>query len=172
MNPAQDADDILNTAQNILALVNEVYTEAGVALPTRQFFYAGATYPHECEQVSVGFLQHYSGSPGAQAQEPTNCQAPRTAVYTVEVVRDCAPTLQAPTSASTGRRQGNARNFPSPESLTADAQVKMRDARLLLEAGMRAGDLGIATGAMADVSAGEVNGTFQGMVLNVIVEVQ
>lgn len=171
MNPAEDVDDILDTAENILAIINEVYAEAGVDLPARQFFYAGATYPHECEQVSVGFLQHYSGSPGDQAQEPTRCQNPRTAVYAVEVVRNCAPTLEAAQSPSTGRRQGNARNFPSPEALTADARIKMRDARLLLEAGLRAGELGIATGAMADVSAGEVNGTYQGMVLNVIIEV-
>lgn len=166
-----DPNEFVETAQHILTTVELVFAEHGVALPERRYLSVGTqgSTVHDGEQVTVTFEQGYSGKPGNQAQEPTRCNGPRTAVYAVEVVRavpvvntpEATPTTQVPSrygQVTTGV------DIIEPSKMTEVGIKQMRDAAILLDAGMRAADNGIQ-GGICDVSAGQPQGGLQAMVL-------
>lgn len=165
--------DIYNTAEKILASMNQVFTEYGEALPTKQFIYVGEMPPHDCEQLTVGFLEHYAGPPGAQAQEPARCNEVRTAAFTIELVRACAPGLVNIQSETTGRRYNNRMETASPEVYNGYAKQRLIDATLLMEAGMRVvGADVMSVGGLADVQTGAISGQYQAMILNLFIVVE
>jgi hypothetical protein len=166
-----DPNEFVETSQHILSTVELVFAEHGVALPERRYLSVGTqgSTVHDCEQVTVTFEQGYSGKPGNQAQEPTRCNGPRTAVYSVEVVRaipvvntpEAAPNTQIPS------RYGQVMagvDTIEPSKMTEVGIRQMRDAAILLDAGMRAADNGIQ-GGICDVTAGQPQGGLQAVIL-------
>jgi len=151
-------DSIFNALEVVLESINGVYSSAGVELPTRQLLTVGGPgeEPHDCEQVTVSFDQLYSGPPGEQAQVPARCESPRTAVVVVEVVR-CLPISKNP------------RQLLSTAEITDFAMLQMKDAWLLMDAGLKTGEALAFTGALADVTAGPASGGYQAMVMNLII---
>lgn len=172
-----DKLDIFETAQFIKYKINEVFAEHGEDVPERQYIYAGQEPVHDCEQLTIGFIQHYPGRPGDQGQLEYNCHnKERTAVFTIELVRECAPTFtNTKMDGTTSNRYSSMQKPPSVEDFEKDAQRKLIDSRLLLEAGLRAIEGrydGLGLTGLADVSAGELSGQYQAMILNLVLVVQ
>ena len=163
--------DIYNMAERILIELNSTFMEYDEILPEKQFIYVGEMPPHDCEQVTVGFLQHYSGPPGAQAQEPATCNDVRTAAFTVELVRACAPGLVSVTNETTNKRYGSRMETPGSEDYNAYARQRLIDSTLIMEAGMRIVGNG-TVGGLADVSVGNISGGYQAVILNLFVMVE
>lgn len=134
--------------QDVLDIVVQTFSQAGVTLPSRQYITSGGT-AHDCEQVTVSFQQLYLGPPGDQAAEPQRCEAPRSASVLVEVVR-CIPSVNSRTG------------VPDSAAQSAFAVQQLIDAWLLLQAGTEMSVFGI----LGDVTAGEPQGTYQAMALS------
>jgi hypothetical protein len=166
-----DPNEFVETAEHILATIETVFAEHEVALPERRYLSVGGqgTTVHDGPQVTVTFEQGYSGRPGNQAQEPVRCDGPRTGVFVVEVVRPIpvANTPEATPATQIPSRYGqvvSGVDTIEPDKLTDVAKTQMKDAMILLDAGMRAADTGIQ-GGICDVSAGQPQGGLQAMIL-------
>lgn len=166
-----DPNEFVETAEHILATIETVFAEHGVALPERRYLSVGGqgSTVHDGPQVTVTFEQGYSGKPGNQAQEPVKCDGPRTGVFSVEVVRpipvantpEATPTTQVPS------RYGQVMtgvDTIEPAKLTEVARAQMIDAMIMLDAGMRAADTGML-GGICDIQAGQPQGGLQAMIL-------
>jgi hypothetical protein len=138
--------------QHILDKIVAVFDQAQVDLPARRYIHIGAT-AHDCEQLTISFLQMYAGPPGIRANEPQKCNSPRTAVFTVQLVR--------PAPLPEGRTQP-----PSIQSFYSHTLEKTRDAWLLMDAAMMAVDDYI--GVIADVAVTPPS-DYQAIVLNLSV---
>jgi hypothetical protein len=143
--------------QGVLDRVVDVYESVNVYLPERRYWTLAST-PADCEQVVVIFLQAYLGPPGDQATKPQRCDGPMTASIQVQITR-CIPTISAK-----GRP-------PTLEQIQAGAEPLVIDAYMLLRA---AGDLeqwdqneGFGLGVIATVDAGEPQGGFQAVTMNI-----
>lgn len=166
-----DPNEFVETARYILQTITAVYAEHGVDLPERRYLAVGGPgmTVHDTEQVTVSFEQGYSGIPGSQAQTPVKCDAPRTGVFVIEVVR-CLPLPNTPVSnpkspqPSRYSQEVTDVQLLPPEVQTAHAEKQMVDAMLLLDAGLRVGEF-TTFGSVADVSAGQPQGGFQAMTL-------
>lgn len=146
----------------VMTTVNAVFEADNIPLPDRQYVYAGdqGETVHDCEQVTVSLAQLYSGAPGDQAQLPSKCDQPMSAVIIVEIVR-CIP---VPTP--------NGRNPPippSPEALSASARSQAADAYLLMQAGLVVGNDWL--GSIAETSTGPASAGYQAMILNLVVAI-
>lgn len=154
--------EIPNT-EIIAAVMNEILDSIvgtfelnDVVLPERRFITVGGT-AHDCEQLSVSFDQLVSGPPGAQTEEVSRCNDPRTIALTIELVR-CIPTPKGRGSAV------------STADLNYAATRMTGDAWLLMDGAMSSQ----ATewlGALTDVAVTEPSGGFQATVLNMVVGV-
>lgn len=166
-----DPNEYADIADHILQTIVAVYAEHGIDLPARRYLSVGGqgSTVHDCEQVTVSFEQGYSGLPGNQAQEPVKCDTPRTGVYIIEVVRELAqPNTSAanpatPVESRYGQTVTGVQILP-PDVQSDIARKQMVDAMLLMEAGLRAGQVD-AYGSLADVSAGQPQGNYQAMIL-------
>jgi hypothetical protein len=166
-----DPNEYAEIADHILNTVIATYAEHEVDLPERRYLSVGGpgSTVHDGEQVTVSFEQGYSGLPGNQAQEPARCDTPRTGVFIVEVVRYTGQPNTAPANPATpvesryGQTTTGIQILP-PEVQSEVARTQMRDAMLLLDAGLRAGETTLV-GSLADVSAGQAQGNLQAMVL-------
>jgi len=165
--------EFVEIADLLMDTIVSTYADHGVPLPTKRYLAVGGIgeTAHNCEQVTVSFEQGYSGLPGNQAQEPAKCNTPRSAVFIVEVVRH-VPTINSnatiPETLTPSRYPiVNAKVALVPDDKQSDvARTQMKDAMLLLDAGMRAADNQLG-GAMVDVSAGSLSGDYQAMILSV-----
>ena len=155
-----NADELFRTAELVMDSISTTFQEYSHDLPGRQYITSGGRgdTAHDCEQVTVSIEQIYSGLPGSQANEPQTCDGPTTVVFVVEVVR-CIPT---------SNKNGKP---PSPERMTATAKIQARDALLLKWAGLRAAETQNFTGGIADVMAGQPQGAYQAMIMNLIMPV-
>jgi hypothetical protein len=168
-----DPNEFVQTADLLLNTIVSTYADHGVALPERRYLAVGGIGDtvHDCEQVTVSFEQAYSGTPGNQAMEPAKCDSPRSGVFIVEVVR-YIPTVNTVDTAPdtlTPSRYGIVKSGVAllPDDKQSDiARAQMRDAMLLLDAGMRAADNQMA-GATVDVAAGSPQGAYQAMIMTV-----
>lgn len=142
-------DTLVVRLNGILDVVVQTFAQAGVSLPERRFVTAGQT-AHDCEQVSVSFVQLNLGVPGDPGNEAVRCDGPRSVLVSVEVVR-CIPTANA--------RTGTV----SVDAIDAASEMQLVDAWLLMEAATNLDDWAI----LADVAAGQPGGGFQSMTLNV-----
>lgn len=157
-----DFSEVPNT-EIIAAVMNEildsivgVFEFNDVLLPERRFITVGGTV-HDCEQLTVSFDQLIAGPPGAQTEEVTRCNDPRTIALTIELVR-CIPVA---------RGRGSAVSAAD----LSDAATRMTgDAWLLMEGAMASGSADYL-GALTDVSVTEPSGGFQATVLNMVVGV-
>lgn len=148
-----DRDRIFNLGQHVLEVINSVFEQASVKLPSKQYVAIGPT-AHDCEQVTVGFEQIYLGPPGLQAEEPQQCNVPRSVVWRCEVVR------QVPV-VSGGRAES-----PSAKRMNEYAKEQLRDMYLLLEAGAYSDEdwLGVIT----DGAVTQAQGGYQAAILNLV----
>lgn len=147
---------------SILNAVEETFTSFGIDLPALRYLTMEEPV-HDCEQVTVTCLQAYLGPPGEQADTPQPCSGPRSAVFQVEVVRcvdDGTPT---------NLRQRSGSTAPDPEKASEYARQRTRDIWALLWVPNNIPDYNQSI--IADVSATEMSGKFQGVVLNLIVQI-
>jgi len=166
-----DPNEFVDLADRILETVVATYADHEVELPERRYLAVGGSGStvHDCEQVTVSFEQGYSGLPGNQAMEPVKCAGPRSGVFVIEVVRalPLSNTEAANPATPVPSRYGNVTSgvaiLPA-EVQSAIARKQMRDAMLLIDAGLRAGETQL-TGSLADVSAGQPQGGFQAITL-------
>ena len=157
-----EADDLFRTAELVLEHINLAYQQYSQDVPGRQFITFGGRGDtvHDCEQLSVAIEQIYSGLPGNQANDIQNCDGPKSVVFVIEVVR-CIPT---PTGKNTIRP-------PEGTKITEAGRIQARDAMILLEGGMNAIEAQQYSGGLADVAAGQPQGGYQGVILNLIMPV-
>lgn len=151
-----DVDSLGDLMSHVLDNVVGVFEQAGIELPERRYIAYGGV-AHDCEQVTVSFIQMYLGPPGDQAAQPQRCDAPRTAVLALQIAR-CLP--------ASGPR-GSA---PIADSISEHALSQSRDAWLLMEAGATSVDAW-GLGVLADVAVTEPQGGYQAVVLNLILAV-
>src|SRR3954471_16962051 len=122
MNDVVPATEAIGAAmKDIIESINAVFEAEGVTLPSRQYILIGEA-AHDCEQLTVSFEQLYLGGPGDEVGAPLQCDAARTIVVQVQLVR-CIP---KPT------RQ----NAVSVEEMIESTEQLTRDAWLLLEGGV------------------------------------
>lgn len=170
-----DKLEFVELADRILNTVVATYADHEVDLPARRYLAVGGpgSTVHDCEQVTVSFEQGYSGLPGNQAMEPSKCVGPRSAVFVVEVVR----TLPLPNTTAANPATTVPSRYPNvvegvavlpPEVQSDIARKQMIDAMLLLDAGLRAGETQLY-GSLADVSAGQPQGGYQAISLQLTV---
>lgn len=117
----EDAVDGL--MHHILDVINSVFAEVGVELPVRQYTNVGQAV-YDCEQLTVTLGQLYVGTPAESPNTPQPCDAPITAIFTVELTRN-VPIMRGGTHHP---------KPPSAEELSAAAHQYTRDGWLLLEA--------------------------------------
>jgi hypothetical protein len=148
---------------SVLDAVAGGFEQAGVPLPERRFYSAG-TPAIDCECLVVVLRQVYIGPPGDEAARPQRCDGPRTAMLEVQLHR-CVPQPKGPRATK-------------PKDVTIDEYSEQRavDAWLLLdlapmldqwEGPFAPGGPGV----IATVDAGEVQGDYQAMVLNLTIQV-
>ena len=150
--------EVINAVMHdIVESVVQVYQDAGVDVPDRHMYTVGEPSPHDCEQLSVSLDQFYVGGPGDQAEQPMRCEAPRTVVLTVQLVR-CIPTPRNRTAA------------PTPEDMQLSTEQLTTDFWLLMD-GVMAAECVNWLGALVDISTTPPQGGFQAVVANVVVGV-
>ena len=168
MTNLQYVDSVWVAAKELLNEINATYADAGLLLPTRQYVTAGSNQEivHDCEQLVVTIVQAYNGLPGAQVQQPTGCEGPRSSVFTVELVR-CQPLPQL------GR---GGTGIISPQEYEDAAKVQATDMWLLMDAGLKFSqadfnDRYIQPGGLVDTTVGPERGGYQAVILNVVVSI-
>lgn len=165
-----DPNEYVDVAERIMNAVVATFAEHEIDLPERRYLAVGGQgmTVHDCEQVTVSFEQGYTGLAGNQAQEPVRCDAPRSGVYIVEIVRALPQPNTSDANPATTVPSRFGQVTTGVEILPADVQseiarVQMRDAILLMDASLRAADTTL--GSLADVAAGQPQGGYQAMVL-------
>lgn len=177
-----EVNDIIDMAQHLLDTINAVYADAGIDVPDRQYYVVGGQGQtmHDCEQVTVSWDQAYSGIPGNEASIPVVCDSIHTASFIVEVVRKvntirtpvdpmALPSSPTATKNLPGRYAGGTlgqESMASPEDYIRESQTQMRDAVLLLRAGLLAGEATTTGTSIVDVSAGTPQGGYQATIMN------
>lgn len=146
---SEDITTLKDHMDMVLEAVVQTYEQAGVELPEKRYIVFGQPV-HDCEQVTVQFVQMYIGPPGDQGQIPQRCDGPRTAVLTVEVVR-CIPT---------GLRGA----APSATAARSAAEQQAIDTWILLES---TNAMDAYSGVLADIAVGEAQGGYQAVTMNV-----
>lgn len=81
-----DAKHLADHLENVLEKVVATYASYNMPLPDRQYWTLGQTVV-DCEQLVVCFLQMYIGAPGAEVNQPTRCNDPRSATINISVSR-------------------------------------------------------------------------------------
>lgn len=176
-----DLNDIVDMAEHLIGVINDVYVQENVPLPELQYYCIGGQGQtvHDCEQLTVSWDQAYSGLPEAEASIPAQCDQIHTARFVIEVVREYStmrpfvdpntgqvvqPTVNRP--AAYGRGAHAQVDRVDPEVAKREAREQMQDAVLLLKAGLIAGEATTGRSAIVDVSAGPASGNFQAVIMN------
>lgn len=154
-------DHVWWVMHSILYAVEQTFDGHGIELPALRYLTLGNLPVHDCEQVTVSFLQGYLGSPGIQEEGPQRCDGPRSGVFHVEIVR-CVP--QA-VQGYLGRGGTNSGTGPNVEEMYEYTKSRGRDLWALLDSSGMIGDYNTA---IADASVSEPN-THQAAVLNLVV---
>jgi hypothetical protein len=147
-----DIDDLAQLADALLAKVQEVFGQVGIALPGRQYVTLG-TPAQDCEQVTVAWQNAYAGLPGQEMNDAQRCDAPRSAVFIITITR-CVPVADG---------AGSTRP-PKASDLTISAHELYHDAWLLLISAQSMDDY---LGIIANVEAGDAQGGLQSVALSV-----
>lgn len=104
--------------RELLQRVEEIYSEAGVALPDKRVWLLGQPIV-DCAQLAVSLMSLAEGQPEANSQVSRPCDVPITATFQVSVFR-CVPT------------EGIRGSLPAPEALGTSADEISRDAYILM----------------------------------------
>lgn len=167
-------NDIPKFADEVMASIERVYAGAGLSLPQLRYITAGGIGDtvHDCEQVTISWEQSYTGLPGNPMQEMTRCDGPTTSVFVIEIVR-CIPEATSGTRRAARSTPNSAVQPVNTSERSEAAYTQMRDAFLLREAGMAAGESDLLTtqGVLLDVSAGTPQGGYQGMLMTLAVAI-
>lgn len=153
-------DKISWVMDSILQAVREEFQINGVELPERQFLTFGELPPHDCEQLTVTLIQSYIGPPGDQAAGPQHCDGPRSGVFQVELVRCVAD--------GAAENLRNKKLGPDLTKITNYAHERAVDVWLLLDSSKRLSDY---NQVIADATVGAVQGQFQGVIANFVVQI-
>lgn len=148
---------IVYMLQGILDRTVDAYTTAGVDLPARRYWTLAST-PADCEQLVVIFIQAYPGPPGDEASTPQRCDGPLTASIQVQITR-CVPTVSVK-----GKPPTLEQIQAGAEPLVIDSYVLLRAARSLE---MWDEGEGYGLGVIATVDAGEPQGGYQAVTMNI-----
>lgn len=162
--PETDVQLIDKTAWVMDSILNAVelsFQDSGIELPELRYLTFAAPV-HDCEQVTVTMIQSYLGGPGDQAAVPQPCSGVRSGVFQVELVR-CVDD-----GTTQNLRQRGSSTAPDPEIISEYARSRTRDAWALLAVPSY---LGPYNQAIADVSVTEMQGKYQGVVLNLVVQI-
>jgi hypothetical protein len=157
---SEDAFNLKNLLDGIVEKVESIYQSYNVPLPHRRYWTLG-TPAIDCEQLVVSFSQLYLGPPGGQISVPQRCNNPRTAIITINIAR------QVPVVGMNGRP-------PSPEKIQEASLISAVDAWVLMES-MRLFDdwdnSGWGLGIIATVEAGEIEGGYQMVTMEITLAV-
>lgn len=162
---SRNPNEIYESLELLLKHVNDVFVDAEVDLPERQYIIAGneEEATHEAESVVVSFaqLQATDGNIGNPLQEPARCDAIWAVVAAVSIVR-CVPTFS--------QERGQRGQAPSPEDMNAAAKIHIADASLLMDAGLKFGEVvwEFGPGVLADVAMGPISGGFSQTTLSIL----
>jgi hypothetical protein len=159
----QPIDKIGWVMHSILYAVEQTFDGHGIELPSLRYLTYNSTPAHDCEQVTVSFLQGYLGPPGDQSEGPQQCNGPRSGVFHVEVVR-CVP--QA-VQGYLGRGKASGSTAPDVGKMYEYSMNRGKDLWALLDS---TGMLSDYNGAIADVSISDPQGEYQAAVLNLVVQ--
>lgn len=147
-----DVDDLAQLADKLLAKVQEIFGQVGIALPGRQYVTLGSP-AQDCEQLTVSWQNAYAGLPGQEMSEAQRCDAPRSAVFIITITR-CVPVSDG---------AGGSRP-PKTSDLITSAHGLYHDAWLLLISAQSMDDY---LGIIANVEAGDAQGGLQSVALSV-----
>lgn len=154
MPPVDGKDAIYDLMQRVLDSIVIKFEQEEIELPERRYLSVGEV-AHDCEQLTISFIQMYLGPPGQQAEAPSQCHDPRTAVIQVELTRTMPP--------NESRSSG-----PSPNAMNERTHDRTTDAWLLMDASLEAFQNEF-TGVLTDVSVTNPQGGYQSVVLNLVV---
>lgn len=116
-------DDISIIADQVLEQINVIFSEAGHALPGRQYITTGSP-AFDCEQLTVSFMNIESGLPDQAPRPGVPCNDPSTGTFLIDLVR----------KGPQGTGRPNSSIVPPPDKLSDFGRVQMRDAKLLSDA--------------------------------------
>jgi len=154
-----DPQALVRIGHALLARVQSVYADYGIALPSRQIWIAGEG-AYDCEQLIVSFTGLREGIINADGRSVTvpssPCDVPVIATFQIVVVR-CVPVPEM---------RSNVLVPPSPEALSDATDVLAVDAYLLMKSGCKFDMFGADIEPPLDVSA------LGGMGVDLRVEVQ
>jgi hypothetical protein len=134
---------------NLLDSVVATFESYEIDLPERRYVCLGLP-AYDCEQVTVSLVQLYFGPPGQQTATPQRCDGPITAVVAVQILRKIP----------IGNTRGDP---PRPDDISTSTVDMVTDAFVLLRSinGLDPFEAGV----IADVSAAEPQGGYDGPVL-------
>lgn len=115
----EEAAGLKDFMNQVLETVVSVFESYNMPLPTRRYW-AIASTPVDCEQVTVSLVNLYLGLPGDQATTPLQCNSPKSAVVNIAISR--------PVATVTG--SGKA---PLGEKIQAGAEFAAYDAWILMD---------------------------------------
>lgn len=156
----EDATNLRDMMDGILARVETVFQSYNVELPHRRYWAIGQP-AIDCEQLVVSFLQMYLGAPGDEATSPQRCNVPRSAVVTISIARS------VPIVSAGGRP-------PTPEKIQQSSAVSAIDAWVLMDAVKlfdQWDDSGYGLGVIATVEITPPEGGFQSVTMNLTLAV-
>ena len=147
---SEDALNIVDLMDNILADVVATFESYAVPLPSRRYWTVGQS-AIDCEQLTLALTQGFLGSPGNQLSEPQRCTVPRSVVVLITVARE------VPVVGVNGRP-------PAADKITEGSKIAAVDAWVLLQS-LNAFDqweqYGLGLGVIATVEFSPPEGGFQ-----------
>lgn len=156
----EDALDLKEMMDGVLARVVSVFESYGVPLPTRRYWMLGVP-AIDCEQLVVSMVQMYLGAPGDQATEPRRCNNPRSATLNIYLSRE------VPTVGTNGRAPTGEKISEASEISAVDAWVMMQSINLLDQWD----ETGFGLGVIATLSVDGPEGGFQTTTLEITMAV-
>lgn len=157
---AEDAMNLKDMLDGVLARVQNVYQSYNVPLPERQYWMVGQP-ALDCEQVVVSFMQMYLGSPGEEASQPQRCNVPRSATIAISISRS------VPIVSTNGRP-------PTADKIQQGSHLAAIDSWVLMQA-IREFDMwddtGYGLGVIATLDVAPPEGGLQTVVLNITMAV-
>lgn len=155
MPTIEDADRLPALLEQVLTATVDVFENAGVQLPDRRYICVGLPVA-DCPQLVVELVQVYLGNPGNEINTPRRCDAPRTAVLAVNLIRSI-PVMSA---------RGTP---PTPDAISESAAELSRDMWLLFEGASFTDEFGL--GVLADATPLEPSGGLGGSRLSLVLAV-
>lgn len=157
---SEDALHLKNMMDGVLDRVQTIYQSYNVPLPGRQYWTMGLP-SIDCEQLVISFNQLYLGPPGSQVGEPQRCNNPRTAVITITVAR------KIPVVGQNGRP-------PTADAIEQGSYMSAIDSWVLMESVRlldQWDDYGLGLGVISTLEAGDPEGGFQTVSMEVTMAV-